>query len=341
MKRKRRYFVVAAVAFLSMGIVACAEGYGDSQSLSAADGTTVQETSGQDTAADSAEELPFALGQKIESASFTGNAYIEMMIANDETYHFPQTNHLTFEPGARSSWHSHGGMILLVTGGAGYYQEEGEPAQILRPGDVVNIEPGVKHWHGAAPDSWFSQIVIFDSHYMPEERTANVEEPVTEEQYGNLETEEYAGRTVTPDNVFMFERAPQAIQSDTFSGSVYVSSLLGTDNAAGAPDLHYVVFEPGVINNWHTHAGGQILIATDGIGYHQVEGEPVEVLYPGDVAFCPPGMKHWHGGSVETSFAHIAVNTNPELTGLEWFDRISEEEYAALPTEKITETEKY
>lgn len=285
-------------------------------------------------------ELPFSLGQKIESDSFTGNAYIEMMIANDEIYHFPQTNHLTFEPGARSSWHSHGGMVLLITGGKGFYQEEGKAAQILRPGDVVNIEPGVKHWHGAAPDSWFSQIVIFDSHYEPEDGDGAAEEPVTDEQYDNLETEEYTGRTVAMDNAFMFERAKDAAEFDTFSGPAYVSSLIGADNAAGAPDLHYVVFEPGVINNWHTHEGGQILIATDGIGYHQMEGEPVQVLYPGDVALCPPGVKHWHGGSAETSFAHIAVNTNPELTGLEWFDRITEEEYAALPTEKTAGTQK-
>ena len=93
------------------------------------------------------------------------------------------------------------------------------------------------------------------------------------------------------------------------------------------------MFEPGVINNWHTHEGGQILIATDGIGYHQIEGQPVEVLHPGDVALCPPGVKHWHGGSAGTTFAHIAVNTNPDKPGVEWFDRISDEEYAKLPTE--------
>lgn len=285
----------------------------------------------------SSEKLPFSLGQKIQSDSFTGNAYIEMMIANDETYHFPQTNHLTFEPGARSSWHTHGGMVLLITGGKGFYQEEGKPAQILRPGDVVNIEPGVKHWHGAAKDSWFSQIVIFDSHYVPEEGAVPLEEPVTEEQYNNLKTEEYTGRRRKPDNTLMFERAEEAAVFDTFSGPAYVSSLIGADNGAGAPGLHYVVFDPGVINNWHTHEGGQILIATEGIGYHQMEGEPVQVLYPGDVALCPPGVKHWHGGSADTRFGHIAVNTNPELTGLEWFDRISEEEYGALPTKKAAE----
>lgn len=364
-RRRKPFFAVPAAILLSMSITACGGGNTTSQTQPKLEETAKQETTAdqeetanRESTADSAgtdggetmgndiwensgivassEELPFSLGQKIESDSFTGNAYIEMMIANDETYNFPQTNHLTFEPGARSSWHSHGGMVLLITGGKGFYQEEGKAAQILRPGDVVNIEPGVKHWHGAAPDSWFSQIVIFDSHYVPEDGGASAEEPVTDEQYDNLETEEYAGRTVTPDNEFMFQRAAEAAEFETFSGPAYVSSLIGADNGAGAPDLHYVVFEPGVINNWHTHEGGQILIATDGIGYHQMEGEPVQVLYPGDVAFCPPGVKHWHGGSADTSFAHIAVNTNPELTGLEWFDRISEEEYAALPAEKET-----
>ena len=302
------------------------------------DGTTENDLPENTDIVSSSEKLPFSLGQKIESDSFTGNAYIEMMIANDETYHFPQTNHLSFEPGARSSWHSHGGMVLLITGGKGFYQEEGKAAQILRPGDVVDIEPGVKHWHGAAPDSWFSQIVIFDSHYVPEEGAMSAEEPVTDEQYNNLETEEYTRRIVKPDNTLMFERAEEAVEFDTFSGPSYVSSLIGADNAAGAPEIHYVVFEPSVINNWHTHEGGQILIATDGIGYHQIEGEPVQVLYPGDVALCPPGVKHWHGGSIDTNFAHIAVNTNPDLTGLIWFDRITQEEYAKLPTEKGTES---
>lgn len=131
----------------------------------------------------------------------------------------------------------------------------------------------------------------------------------------------------------MFRRGSDPLTVETFSGPIYLSTLIGDDNAAGAPGLHYVVFEPGVINNWHTHEGGQILIATDGIGYHQIDGEPVQVMRPGDVAFCPPGIRHWHGESAESSFAHIAVNTNPELPGVEWFDRISEDEYTQLTTE--------
>lgn len=72
---------------------------------------------------------------------------------------------VTFEPGCRNNWHIHhatsgGGQILLCVGGRGYYQEWGKEAQELHPGDVVNIPVDVKHWHGAAPDSWFSHLAV-------------------------------------------------------------------------------------------------------------------------------------------------------------------------------------
>lgn len=335
-KRKKGAFILALL--LSLMLSACTGNSGQTQTATETgqDNSSISQTpkvsSDLDVVASSS-GLTFPLGQQINSDSFTGAAYIAPMIANDDEYNFPATNNVTFEPGARSSWHSHGGMIILVTSGVGYYQEEGQPAQIIRKGDVVECAPGVRHWHGATPDSWFSQMVIFDSNYAPAGGTAPAEEPVTDEYYDNLQSEEYTGRIVTDDNEFMFQQATTPMTSDTFSGLAYVSSIIGENNVAGAPGLHYVVFEPGVINNWHTHEGGQILIATDGIGYHQIEGQPVQVLHPGDVALCPPGVKHWHGGSADTEFAHIAVNTNPELTGLEWFERISDEEYAKLTTE--------
>ncbi|MEA4816990.1 MAG: cupin domain-containing protein [Lachnospiraceae bacterium] len=340
MNPNRKKGMLAMALLLSLTLFAC--GNHDSQMQSSAnavrgaDGSKVAQTSVPDSdIITSSDALTFPLGQQINSDSFTGTVYIAPMIANDDVYNFPATNNVTFEPGARSSWHSHGGMIILVTGGVGYYQEEGQPAQIIRKGDVIECAPGVWHWHGAAPDSWFSQMVIYDSHYVPEDGVTPAEEPVTDEYYNNLQSEEYVSRMVTDDNEFMFQRAAEPITFDTFNGPVYVSSMIEGDNAAGAPELHYVVFEPGVINNWHTHEGGQILIATDGIGFHQIEGEPVQVLHPGDVALCPPGVKHWHGGSADTKFAHISINTNPEATGLEWFDRISDEEYQQISTETV------
>ena len=81
---------------------------------------------------------------------------------------------VTFEPGCRNNWHIHhakngGGQILVCVAGRGYYQEWGKPAQELRPGDVVNIPTGVKHWHGAAPDSWFSHLAV----EVPGDETSN------------------------------------------------------------------------------------------------------------------------------------------------------------------------
>ena len=81
---------------------------------------------------------------------------------------------VTFEPGCRNNWHIHhakngGGQILVCVAGHGYYQEWGKPAQELRPGDVVNIPEGVTHWHGAAPDSWFSHLAV----EVPGDETSN------------------------------------------------------------------------------------------------------------------------------------------------------------------------
>lgn len=91
---------------------------------------------------------------------------------------------VTFEPGCRNSWHKHsGGQILLVTGGRGYYQEWSKPAQELHPGDVVQIPGDVKHWHGAAPDSWFVHIAI---EVNPGKGPAEWLETVSDEEYNKL-----------------------------------------------------------------------------------------------------------------------------------------------------------
>lgn len=93
-------------------------------------------------------------------------AYAQYFIG--KSYLYPLTHgsvsaaNVTFEPGCRNNWHIHhkGGQILLVTAGKGWYQEWGKPAQELKPGDVIEIPPEVKHWHGAAVDSWFAHIAI-------------------------------------------------------------------------------------------------------------------------------------------------------------------------------------
>lgn len=101
----------------------------------------------------------FAMGDenKMFEQYFTGRSYLNML-SKERVGIF----NVTFEPGCRNNWHIHhkGGQILLCTAGRGYYQEWGKEPQELHPGDVINIPPEVKHWHGAAPDSWFSHLAI-------------------------------------------------------------------------------------------------------------------------------------------------------------------------------------
>ena len=92
---------------------------------------------------------------------FIGQSYLANLAAIDGNVDVDVSN-VTFEPGCHNHWHKHlnGYQILLATAGQGWYQEAGKPAQLLNPGDVVVIHAGVKHWHGATKDSWFSHVAI-------------------------------------------------------------------------------------------------------------------------------------------------------------------------------------
>ena len=114
---------------------------------------------------------------------FVGTSYLSIL-SKEQVF----IGNVTFEPGCRNNWHIHkstkgGGQILLVTAGRGWYQEWGKPARELHPGDVVNIPANVKHWHGAAKDSWFAHLAV----EVPGEDTANEWlEAVSDEDYSKL-----------------------------------------------------------------------------------------------------------------------------------------------------------
>lgn len=120
----------------------------------------------------------FPLGEKNDAYAqyFVGQSYLSML-----TTERVGIANVTFEPGCRNNWHIHhnGFQILLVTSGEGWYQAAGEPARLLRPGDVVTIHEGVKHWHGAAKDSWFSHVAITKG-------TSEWLEPVSDQAYAQL-----------------------------------------------------------------------------------------------------------------------------------------------------------
>lgn len=126
----------------------------------------------------------FPKGEKAPADYFSGGtAWVQILKPNENQLNC-QIGNVIFEPGCRNNWHSHGGgQILIVTSGTGYYQEKGKVAQVLHPGDIVNILPNVIHWHGAAPDSEFTHIAINTNTQNGIVEWLN---PVTDEEYYHL-----------------------------------------------------------------------------------------------------------------------------------------------------------
>jgi 4-carboxymuconolactone decarboxylase len=103
----------------------------------------------------------FGLGEKIDDKEhFNGNVYVKDIFGFDKPM---LLDNVTFEPRSRNNWHIHqAGQTLFVLSGHGWYQEDGKPVQTLKAGDIVDVPAGVKHWHGASKDSWFTHLAIED-----------------------------------------------------------------------------------------------------------------------------------------------------------------------------------
>lgn len=155
-----------------------------------ASGTSDTQISGTDTTqyaqAAFQREMIFPIGEPNTAYAqyFTGNSYLAPLSSEQVV-----VSNVTFEPRCRNNWHVHkatsgGGQMLIGVAGRGWYQEEGKPAVEILPGTVIHIPANVKHWHGAAADSWFAHLAFS----VPGENTANVWlEPVTDEEYDKLQ----------------------------------------------------------------------------------------------------------------------------------------------------------
>lgn len=105
-------------------------------------------------------EVVFSKGEKIINDNFTGNVWLQNLVSADSVNQ-NAVGSVTFEPGARTKWHSHpAGQIILALDGVGYYQEEGKEKIVIRKGEVVKCPIDVPHWHGASADTAFVQIAI-------------------------------------------------------------------------------------------------------------------------------------------------------------------------------------
>lgn len=144
-----------------------------------------EESTGNDGKAAFQKEMIFPIGEPNTAYAryFNGKSYLAH-ISNEQVY----IANVTFEPGCRNNWHIHhaksgGGQMLICVGGRGYYQEWGKDPIEMTPGTVINIPANVKHWHGAAPDSWFSHLAI---EVAGEETSNEWLEAVLDEEYNKL-----------------------------------------------------------------------------------------------------------------------------------------------------------
>lgn len=121
-------------------------------------------------------------------------------------------------------------------------------------------------------------------------------------------------------------QASAAGPAEYFTGRARIDPLwpAGDDiHASGA----MVTFEPGARSAWHTHPAGQRLVVVSGVGLTQEWGKPVQEIRPGDVVWCPPGVKHWHGASPTTAMTHLAVSGTRDGKNVEWMEKVSDAQY--------------
>lgn len=120
--------------------------------------------------------------------------------------------------------------------------------------------------------------------------------------------------------------APTAGPADYFTGQVRVQALSLANDSINASSA-WVTFEPGARSAWHTHPRGQHLIVTAGSGLTQEWGKSVQALKEGDVVWCPPGIKHWHGAAPGSALTHLALTGALDGKAVQWMEKVSDEQY--------------
>lgn len=276
------------------------------------------------------------------STYFTGNSFLNPLSKPGESPLF--LVNVTFEPGCRNDWHIHhaqsnGGQMLICTAGQGWYQEEGKKPAPLAEGSFVYVPAGVKHWHGAQADSWFSHIAV----EIPDAESSNEWlEPVSDKAYSQLPTTKsndidhgeakYATKKAFKKANMFGMGIRNFMLSRYFSGRSYLKMM--TRPGRAPLFITNVTFEPGCRNNWHVHhatsGGGQILICTAGEGWYQAEGKAAVSLHEGSIVCIPAKAKHWHGAKADSWFSHIAIAIPGEDSKNEWLEAVSNEVYRKL-----------
>jgi quercetin dioxygenase-like cupin family protein len=114
--------------------------------------------------------------------------------------------------------------------------------------------------------------------------------------------------------------------TENFTGNAWNTPLVANDSTYNTV-IGNVYFEPGARSNWHRHPSGQILIITDGVGYHQIKGQPRQTIRKGDVVKCPPNVLHWHGASPDIGMQQLYILPKTEKGIVTWLQAVTDEEY--------------
>lgn len=115
-------------------------------------------------------------------------------------------------------------------------------------------------------------------------------------------------------------------KTNNHTGDVWLTELNKADSLIDC-NIATATFAPGAKLDWHIHPAGQILMITEGTGYYQEKGKPIQVVHKGDVIKCVPGVAHWHGASPKSTFTYIAVSTKGAVNKTEWLQRVTDAEY--------------
>jgi 4-carboxymuconolactone decarboxylase len=119
---------------------------------------------------------------------------------------------------------------------------------------------------------------------------------------------------------------------ETFTGEVRVGTLFPADATAPYSGA-YVTFQPGARSAWHTHPAGQRLVVTEGVGRTQQWGGPLQEIRAGDVVWCPPGVKHWHGAAPDSVMTHVALTGVRDEQAVTWMEHVADEQYNGRVTD--------
>lgn len=262
---------------------------------------------------------------------FTGSVRIEGSF-NAEAPGRIIGGYVTFEPAARTAWHTHpAGQWLLITAGKCLVQEAGGPIEEAYPGDSVWFPPNVKHWHGAAPDTAMTHLAVVET---IDGSGVTWMEKVGDEEYG--QSSGPAGERSSFIEIIRAGSLPTGLAAArNFTGTARTDWIFPVKTGTrfyGA----YVSFEPAARTNWHSHANGQTIVVTKGRGFFTQQGEPAIEVCEGDAVWIPAGVNHFHAAAPDTVFVTISMSETPEGSrSTDWGRRVLDDEYVATIGEPL------